>query len=80
MHGGGAPAVKQKALERLAGLVDPAITALSEMIKARKHPSRMAAVKDALDRAGLKPVERVEVIGVADRLREAEEKLKEQAS
>ena len=74
MHGGGSPFVKQKALERLAALVDPALVALSDIVRNKRHSSRMAAAKDILDRSGLKPVERVEVIGVADRLREAEER------
>ena len=61
MHGGGAPQVKRAARERLAALVDPAIDRLGELVRQRQFPSTVyAAVKDVLDRNGLKPPERTE--------------------
>lgn len=53
-HGGGAPAVKQKAALRLAQLVDPAIATLGrEMVKAEKSSDRQRAANSILDRAGI---------------------------
>lgn len=53
-HGGGAPAVKQKAALRLASLVDPAIGTLArEMVKADKSSDRQRAANSILDRAGI---------------------------
>jgi hypothetical protein len=51
-HGGRAPQVKRKAEERLQALVDPAIVALQEIVSDAKHPQRMAAVKEILERDG----------------------------
>jgi hypothetical protein len=51
-HGGNAPQVKRKAEERLKELVAPAITALQEILEDPKHPHRMAAVKEILERDG----------------------------
>lgn len=60
MHGGKAPQVKAKALERLMALQDPAITRLAELIEQKEFPSTaMAAIKDALDRTMGKPSESV---------------------
>ena len=61
MHGGGAPQVQQAAKERLAVLVDPAIDRLGELVRQKQFTSTAyAAVKDVLDRNGLKPSERIE--------------------
>lgn len=59
-HGGGAPQVQKKAMERLLALQYPAISRLAELIAQTEFPSTaMAAVKDALDRTLGKPVESV---------------------
>ena len=61
MHGGEALQVKQAARERLAALVDPAIDRLGELVRQKQFPSTAySAVKDVLDRNGLKPPERTE--------------------
>ncbi len=61
-HGGAAPQVKAKALERLAALVDPAITRLNELVLQKEYPSTaITAVKDVLDRALGKAAERVDM-------------------
>lgn len=54
-HGGAAPQVQQKAKERLAALVDPSITRLAKLIKAKNEKVALGAVKDVLDRNGFKP-------------------------
>jgi hypothetical protein len=51
-HGGNAPQVRRKAEERLKELVAPAITALHEILSDPKHPHRMAAIKEILERDG----------------------------
>lgn len=62
MHGGAAPQVKLKALERLMALQDPAITRLGELITQISFPSTaFAAVRDVLDRTIGKPTEKVEM-------------------
>ena len=62
MHGGKAPQVIAKAQIRLAALVDPAIDRLEKVIKESKHDSSaVSAAKDILDRAGLKPTDKVQL-------------------
>ena len=62
MHGGRAPAVIAAAKVRLAALVEPAIKRLEKIIKTGKHdPSAVSAAKDVLDRAGLKPADRLQL-------------------
>lgn len=64
IHGGNAPQVRRSAAQRLADLVDPAITALSELVETSNVDAiRLAAIKDVLDRAGFKPRERIEQSG-----------------
>ena len=47
--------------ERLMALADPAITRLAHLIdNADTDAVRLGAVKDALDRAGFKPTEKVQ--------------------
>ena len=59
-HGGAAPQVKAKAMDRLRALQYPAISRLAELIAQTEFPSTaMAAVKDALDRTLGKPAETV---------------------
>ena len=62
VHGGAAPQVKRKARERFNDLVDPAINLLATVINNEEMPapSRVAAAKDILDRAGYKPVDKTE--------------------
>ena len=62
MHGGKAPQVKKAARERFNDLVDPAINRLEKVINDDDVPtaSAVTAAKDILDRAGYKPVERIE--------------------
>lgn len=59
-HGGAAPQVKRAARERLQALVDPAITRLEILIQDESPGVALQAVKDVLDRAGYKAVERTE--------------------
>lgn len=62
MHGGAAPQVKQKALERLTAYQDRAIDRLFTLVEQTNFPSTsMAAVKDVLDRTMGKPAESVAV-------------------
>jgi HEAT repeat protein len=62
VHGGAAPQVKRSAQERLAEMVDPLLTELFRIARSGENDSvRLAAIKDALDRAGYKPREKVDV-------------------
>ena len=63
-HGGAAPQVIKSARRRLNDLVDPAITALTDIIEHPLTPQvvRLAAIKDILDRAGYKSPVQVEVM------------------
>lgn len=65
VHGGRSPQVKRAAKERLNDLVDPALVRLEALLQDRNAAVALGAVKDVLDRAGFKPVERNEslVIG-----------------
>lgn len=58
MHGGAAPQVKQKAMERLMALQNPAIDRLSKLIDQEAFPTvAYAASRDVLDRTLGKPGE-----------------------
>jgi len=57
MHGGSAPHVKENARERLAALVDPAITRMGSLIGHKQPGVALMAAKDILDRTGYKAVE-----------------------
>ncbi len=58
-HGGAAPQVQKAARDRLADMVDPALTALKGLIETADSDSvRLSAIKDILDRAGYKPTEK----------------------
>ena len=60
MHGGAAPQVKQKALERLTQFQDRAIDRLFQLAEQQAYPSTaFAAVRDVLDRTMGKPIEQV---------------------
>ena len=61
-HGGAAPQVKAAADARIAALVDPALIQLARLIdSAETDAVKLAAVKDALDRAGYKPKEKADI-------------------
>lgn len=63
-HGGAAPQVRLAANERIAEMVDPALSALRQLVDTADSDSvRLSAIKDILDRAGYKPKERVEHSG-----------------
>jgi hypothetical protein len=52
-HGGSAPQVKRRAEERLAALVDPAIAALSKLVRSKVSTTvKLNAARDILDRNG----------------------------
>jgi len=52
-HGGGAPQVKRRADERLASLVDPAISVLGRALRREKLDAvSIAAARDVLDHVG----------------------------
>lgn len=58
MHGGGAPQVKLKAMERLLALQNPAIDRLTKLIDQEEFPTvAYAASRDVLDRTMGKPAE-----------------------
>ncbi len=66
MHGGSAPQVRAAALARLIAASD---IVAGELIKIAKNPkmpaaARVSAANSVLDRAGLKPSERLELAGV----------------
>lgn len=64
LHGGKSPQALRSAQERLAAMVDPALSALAELVEqAESDVVRLAAIKDVLDRAGYKPKDRVEQSG-----------------
>lgn len=64
MHGGSAPQVKRSAHERLAEMVDPLLSELFRIAQSGDSDAvRLAAIKDALDRAGYKSNSRLEVTG-----------------
>ena len=61
-HGGNAPQVRAKAMDRLIALQHPAVSALSELIDQKEFPTvRYAASRDVLDRTIGRPTERVEM-------------------
>jgi hypothetical protein len=61
-HGGGAPQVKAKAMDRLLAIQFPAIARLAELVAQKEYPSTAyAAVRDVLDRTMGKPAESVAV-------------------
>jgi hypothetical protein len=64
MHGGAAPQVKKSAQERLTEMVDPLLTELFRIAQASDSDAvRLAAIKDALDRAGYRANTRLELTG-----------------
>lgn len=64
MHGGGNPAVKFKAMERLKALQPKAITTLETLLDRSEFPTvQMAAVRDVLDRTEGKAAETHKLTG-----------------
>lgn len=58
MHGGAAPQVQQKAMDRLLALQNPAIDRLTKLIDQEQFPTvAYAASRDVLDRTMGKPAE-----------------------
>lgn len=75
IHGGAAPQVKRAAARRRIEMaLGPAVATLITVMEDPKapHSARVAAAKDILDRGGLKPTERVEVITMDAVAREIE--------
>ena len=63
VHGGSAPQVKAKAMQRLLAAVDPIMAELVELALKGETPAvKLAAIRDALDRAGVGEAKRVEVL------------------
>ena len=61
-HGGKIPQVVASARERINAMVDPALYALRQLVdNADSDSVRLSAIKDILDRAGYKPVDRSDV-------------------
>lgn len=52
MHGGGAPQVQRAAKQRLKDLVPNAVDALSDIVRDKAHPQRLAAAREILERDG----------------------------
>lgn len=64
VHGGKAPQVIRSARERLASLVDPAITVFEERLADGESPAlQIQVAKDILDRTGHKATDKVELSG-----------------
>src|SRR5215467_5711372 len=59
-HGGSAPQVRNKALARIQALVEPAIDKYQPLLDCDQPNVVLNTVKEILDRAGYKPVERIE--------------------
>ena len=54
--------MKAAAMERIAALADPAITRIAYLIEYGENEAvQLSAAKDALDRAGFKPVDESKV-------------------
>ena len=61
-HGGGAPQVRAKAMDRLMALQHPAIDRLTQLIRQEEFPTvAYAATRDVLDRTMGKPGESLKV-------------------
>lgn len=70
-HGGAAPQVQASARERLAALVDRAITGLQAALDSGDHGAVLKAARLVLDRAGYPPAKKLEID--AQRVRLVEE-------
>ena len=65
-HGGSAPQVKDAARQRLLAAADPAAARLVELLDSDDERVRLGAIKDLLDRSGLKPPTEVKIESVDD--------------
>ncbi len=66
-HGGGAPQVRAKAMERLQHAIDPAITRLLALMETADQDSvSLRAALDILDRTGFKPTDKIKLSGDGD--------------
>ncbi len=64
MHGGAAPQVQQRARERLAALVEPAIVRLGQLLRDKRDKKvALGAARDILDRNDLTGKTRSEISG-----------------
>lgn len=63
LHGGSAPQVKAKALERLKALQPLAITQLEALLTCEENAVRHGAVKTVFDYSGLKPTDKLKLSG-----------------
>lgn len=64
VHGGAAPQVRSKALERLAMAFDPALAYLLRASRQKQiNAAGVTAARDLLDRAGFKPADKQEITG-----------------
>ena len=62
IHGGGAAQVIAKARQRILEMVDPALARLGQVIRdPESEASSVRAARDVLDRAGLKPVDKLQL-------------------
>jgi hypothetical protein len=63
-HGGRAPQVQRAAADRIRDLVDPSLNRIQKTIADDDNPAlALAAARDILDRAGLKPTEKIQTTG-----------------
>lgn len=66
-HGGAAPQVKRTARERLASMVDPALSVIDKAMRMREKgkpvPMAFAAARDILDRTGYKATDKIQLTG-----------------
>lgn len=64
VHGGSAPQVREKAAERLAALVDPAIGVLAASMRQKKDKRlALTAATDVLNRNNLTGKQQIEIAG-----------------
>lgn len=63
LHGGSAPQVRAKALERIQALVHPALDTMQKALGCEQSAVAVAAARDLLDRAGYKVTDKHEVSG-----------------
>ncbi len=64
-HGGSAPHVRQRALEKLAALVDPTLALWTSMLADESVDAsvRLRLGVDILDRAGFRPIDQLKLSG-----------------
>ena len=65
-HGGSAPQVRNAANMRILEMVNPALAQLKKLLTSKHAPTSLGAIKDVLDRAGLKPRDKLILEGSLD--------------